>query len=677
MARVIASILLLSISSFAEGQKSSLLWREDGRCGEQFPLPNGQPGQCDPEGDGPRKGPCCSPKGFCGNTVKHCDCSKCTDYSWKQFATEPEKPVNKPKNKPKVTKANLKKQPLVEKTLENISEDETVQTRSGAIKGKLINGDGFSHYQFLGIPYAKPPVGSLRFRPPVPVRPWTKTLEADKKGPECYQQNDLLPDENAAYSEDCLHLNIYTEDMNHTAKPVMVWIHGGGFILGSGNKYAPLPGLLKEGVIVVTINYRLASLGFLTFGNDVVSGNMGLKDQALAIQWVKQNIRSFGGNPNKITIFGESAGGVSVHAHVLSPWNFGQIQGAIAHSGTMLLYNHIKSFGEREEIFAKDAATKLGCDEDLNQRTLDCMQGMNIEDIMKMLKNEITDGFLNNKLVYEWRPVIDNYASNPFLPLDPLEAMQTGVFNQIPFMSGTVKNDGAIILPTFALTGKTTKEVKENWGSLGPAMMYSSPNHKVTEEDSLFANITMKYYNHPQGDSALEQDQPLLDILSDSVFISPDQKTVQMMSKHSQHVFNYYLTQQTDKSFIGPVLQLGPEYSPMHGDDLIFLLENYGQKLKFSEEESALSKLMIKYWTNFAKFGHPTPSVSEDLPHWDAVTEESHNYLELKAVPHMEKNLLAERMHYWDKMMWAPKIDDIEKKVVYTKATQFLLGRNY
>jgi len=675
MERIIAAIILLSFSSnLAKGQKSSLLWREDGRCGEQFPLPNGQPGQCDPAGDGPRKGPCCSPKGFCGNTVKHCDCSSCVDYSWENFASEPKNA--KPKTKENKTKPKLEKQ-TKEKDRKTITEDEIVQTRSGSIQGKIVETEGFPHYQFLGIPYAQPPVGSLRFLPPVPVRPWTKTLLAQDNGPQCYQHNDLLPTiSTTAYSEDCLHLNIYTQDMNHTDKAVMVWIHGGGFILGSGNDYAPLPGLLKEGVIVVTINYRLASLGFLTFGNDIVSGNMGLKDQALAIQWVKKNIQNFGGNPNKITIFGESAGGVSVHAQVLSPWNFGQIKGAIAQSGTMLLYNQIKSYGEREETFAKHAAEELGCEKSLNQRTLDCLQNTDIRKIMKMLKNNETD-VLNKKLVYEWRPVVDNYASNPFLPLDPLEAMQTGVYNQIPFMSGTVKNDGAIILPLFKISGKTTEEIKESWELSGPALMYSSPNYKATQEDAVFANITMKYYNHPQGDSAVEQDQPVMDILSDSVFISPDQKTVEMMGKHSQHVFNYYLTMKTDKSFLGQVLQLGPEYSPIHGDDLMFLFQLYGQKLKLSEKEAALSKQMIKYWTNFAKFGHPTPSLTEDLPYWDAVTEESQNYIELSEDTHMEKNLVAERMYYWDKMMWAPKQEEIERKVIYTKATQFLLGKYY
>jgi carboxylesterase type B len=238
---------------------------------------------------------------------------------------------------------------------------------------------------------------------------------------------------------------------------------------------------------------------------------------------------------------------------------------------------------------------------------------------MEKLSGTGTDNY-NNKAEFDWRPVVDNYASNPFLPLDPLEAMQTGVYNHIPFMSGTVKNDGAIFVSILKGKGSSPKQVQENWGSIGPKIISGLPTMNATAEDFFFANITMNYYNHPAGESVLELDQPLMDLTSDIVFLSPDQKTIQLMSKHSQHVFNYYLTQKTDKSPIGQLLQLGTEYTPIHGDDLIFLMTNYGQKLELSEEESALSNHMIKYWTNFAKFGHPTPS-SEDLPFWASVTE--------------------------------------------------------
>jgi len=684
MNKLITLVLLISVEvSQAQGQEASTLWREDGRCGEKFPLPSGNAGQCNPAGNGPRKGPCCSPKGFCGNTVKHCGCSGCVDYS--EVAEKTTEPTKLKKIKTK-TKPAKDIEPLLSidieptDTKDSMAEEENtdteiVQTRIGAIKGKHVTTeDGSTHYQFISIPYAQPPVGPLRFKPPLPVRPWTKTLDAVKYGPLCYQKSSFLPDGAKPMSEDCLHLSIYTEDMKLTSKPVMVWIHGGGFTEGSGNDYLPKH-LIKEGVIVVTINYRLGSLGFLTFGNDIVSGNMGLKDQALAIQWVKQNIHNFGGNPNKITIFGESAGAFSVHAQVLSPWNFGQIQGAIAQSGTMLFYNSMKSFGSREELFANNAAKILGCSSsegNLDQLTLDCLQNIDIQQISEKLVLSENTVFEGKPAPFEWRPVIDNYATNPFLPLDPLEAMKTGIFNRIPFMSGTIKNEGALWVGGFKATGQAKNLIK-NWETFGPRLMLNSPSiEKASIEETLFANISLKYYNHPEGDSALAKDQPLMDLFTDVSFISPDQKTVQLMSKYSRHVFNYFLTQQTDNSLLGKLFNLGKEYTPMHADDIFFLMDVFGQKIKMSEEESSLSNHMIKYWTNFAKYGHPTPS-TQDLPFWDSVTETEHNYMELKAVPEMGQDLNRERMMFWERMLWAAKEETIDRKIMYTKATQFLL----
>jgi len=654
----------------SQGQESSSPWRKDGRCGAKYPLPSGNPGQCDPTGNGPKKGPCCSPKGFCGNTEKHCACATCVDYSEasekKLEAVIVEK--KEKETKPAKKTAGLKLSSESEKT----QEQKVVQTRVGAIRGKhVINDDGLSHYNFLSIPYAQPPIGNLRFKPPIPVRPWTNTLEAFEFGPQCIQQVD--PDKEKPMSEDCLHLSIYMKDMKKTTKPVMIWIHGGSFTQGSGNDYTPR-NIVQEDVIVVVINYRLGSLGFLTFGNNLVSGNMGLKDQALAIQWVKQNIESFGGNPNKITIFGESAGGMSVHAHVLSPWNYGQIQGAIAQSGTMLFYNSIQSYGEREEVFAKTAAKLVGCsDENLDISALECLQNIDIKEITEKLTYNLADEFARNMTnVFDWRPVIDNYASNPFLPHDPLEAIKTGIFNRIPFMSGTVKNEGALWMRSFSGAGETRNQILENWDTFGPRQISSSNSVNITVEDIMRANISLKYYNHPECDAALEKDQPFMDLFSDVSFISPDQKTVQIMSKHSPNVFNYYLTQQTENSLIGLVLQLEPEYTPIHADDLVFLFDPYGLKLNLSEEETALSKQMLKYWTNFAKYGHPTPS-SQDTLFWKAVSQSEMNYMELKAEPEMGRDLLQERMLFWERMLWAEKEETIDRKIMYTQATQFLL----
>ena len=243
-------------------------------------------------------------------------------------------------------------------TKKDYDEDLTdvVRTGSGPIQGKKYTKDGKEQFEFLGIPYAEPPVGKLRFKPPVPVSPWTNVYEAFSDGATCMQQaspfeEEALTDEgrdedHAGFadlfeniSEDCLTLNIFTNSMGSFNKPpqaVMVWIHGGGFTLGSKDIYR-MDNLVQEDVVLVAMNYRLGALGFLSFGNDLVSGNMGLRDQHLAIQWVRANIHLFGGDPDKITIFGESAGGGAVHSQVLSPANRGLLAGAIAQSGNSLL----------------------------------------------------------------------------------------------------------------------------------------------------------------------------------------------------------------------------------------------------------------------------------------------------------------------------------------------------
>ncbi len=194
----------------------------------------------------------------------------------------------------------------------------TVQTRSGALKGTAGRGARI----WKGIPYAKPPVGELRFKAPEPPAPWDGVKHADSFGPVCPQPDDMLSisfsGDIPAQSEDCLYLNVFAPDSEGEKKPVMVWIHGGAFYLGAGSE--PLydgSALAADGdVIVVTLNYRLGPLGFLHLSSihDAYSANIGMLDQIAALRWVKDNISEFGGDPDNVTIFGESAGGMSIAA---------------------------------------------------------------------------------------------------------------------------------------------------------------------------------------------------------------------------------------------------------------------------------------------------------------------------------------------------------------------------
>jgi para-nitrobenzyl esterase len=205
-------------------------------------------------------------------------------------------------------------------------------TDRGPVRG-VSTPDG---REFLGIPYAAPPVGDLRWRAPEPHARWLAPRDASQFGPHCPQV--ATPFGVASTTEDCLYLNVYTPRDFEPWHPVMVYIHGGAFVTGESDDYGPRK-LVDKGVVVVTINYRLGSLGFFADSTltaespEGTSGNYGLMDQQAALRWVRRNIAAFGGNPNDVTIFGESAGGASVHVHLASPKSRGLFQRAIAESG--------------------------------------------------------------------------------------------------------------------------------------------------------------------------------------------------------------------------------------------------------------------------------------------------------------------------------------------------------
>ncbi|XP_061714872.1 esterase FE4-like isoform X1 [Cydia pomonella] len=215
-----------------------------------------------------------------------------------------------------------------------------VRVRDGVLEGQVLdNVLGGQYYSFKGIPYAAPPLGDLRFKAPQPVIPWNGVRSAIAHGPICHQF-DMFTGKlcTEPSSEDCLYLNVYSPDLQPKKPlPVMFWIHGGGFLSGSGNTsyYGP-DFLVNQNVVLITINYRLAVVGFLCLHTKEVPGNAGMKDQVAALRWVKNNIRNFGGDPDNVTIFGESAGAGSVTYHLVSPMSKGLFKRAIAQSGTNL-----------------------------------------------------------------------------------------------------------------------------------------------------------------------------------------------------------------------------------------------------------------------------------------------------------------------------------------------------
>merc|ERR1719167_756728 len=303
---------------------------------------------------------------------------------------------------------------------------------------------------------------------------------------------------------------------------VMIWIHGGAFTEGAGHYYHPRP-LMKSGVVVVSINYRLGGLGFLNFGNRHVMGNQGLWDQALAIEWVRENIGEFGGDPERVTIFGESAGGMSVHAQVLSHVNQGKLAGAIAQSGTMLAYQMERLPPRRVQATAREVSSKLGCGGQLTKATLSCLQDVPIERLMDV-------------------------TSSPDPAADDQPAW------------GTVEHDGALFVP-FA------KPLLKYWSEAGPRMIAAIKDNRnpTTDEHRQIANILWNYYNHKSANKTL--DRCLSDMLTDGYFFIPDQLTVKLMSKFNENVFNFILTEVSSDNFISKYwdIEFDPSLSPSHG----------------------------------------------------------------------------------------------------------------
>merc|ERR1712110_1405682 len=340
---------------------------------------------------------------------------------------------------------------------------------------------------------------------------------------------------------------------------------------------------------------------------------------------------------------------MSVQAHVLSPYSIGLLNGAIAQSGSVLTLSIAESGAEVET--AQNMLEALGCPTARDWTSLNCLQSLDMETMIRNITDDpraLTDPNIDSK--FEFWVVIDSYASNPFLPLEPLEALMNGQFNQVPYMSGIVKNEGVLMTGGLRLAGFTGSKAFEAVTNSGS----DSGTLQMINGDENLLRIATRFYNHPTGDTDIEQEQPASDLLTDVWFGSFDQKSVELMSVHTRNVYNYYLTQQTNNSLIAPMFNLPVEYTPIHGDDLAFLISGnkLEETLNLSEEERETARLMIKYWTNFAKYGNPSPIGSFDVPTWYPVT--------------------PDRMHFWQGMVWEEKESRVELQSLYNKITGLL-----
>jgi len=308
-----------------------------------------------------------------------------------------------------------------------------VRTNDGALRGMVSDGAR----EFLGISYAAPPVGQLRWRPPQPAAHWRGIRDATNAASQCAQPGGaVLSDPTASTSEDCLYLNVYAPTMASIRQlPVMVWIHGGGFTGGSGSLYDGAVLAAREHVIVVTINYRLGIFGFLALpsldeeGGADSSGDYGLMDQQAALRWVQRNAAAFGGNSRDVTIFGQSAGGLSVCDNMASPAAAGLFAHAIAESGCLMPMPSRQATEQRDAALA----ATLGC---TNAATAAAC--LRVKPAAELVAAEGTSPIPATG----WGPV----SGGPILPAQPATAFATGRYIHVPMLQGSTADEGRLLV---------------------------------------------------------------------------------------------------------------------------------------------------------------------------------------------------------------------------------------
>jgi para-nitrobenzyl esterase len=458
-----------------------------------------------------------------------------------------------------------------------------ITTADGRVGGIRRNGVR----EFLGIPYAAPPVRNLRWRPPETHSPWKGVLAATRMGSSCLQH---LPGvQPSVTGENCLFLNIYTPDSAQDSLPVMVWIHGGAFILGSGADFDGSVLARKQKLVVVTINYRLGALGFLTLPSLAAedpnhsSGNYGLLDQQAALKWVKRNIGSFGGDPHKVTIAGESAGGISVCAQLVSPAASGLFRGAVIESGPCL---HQATLAEGEKK-GRELVTKLGCDKADNETA--CLRAKSAEQVFSAMPGSVQGPLL-------WAPVIDGQV----LPRQPLEAFRAGTFNKVPVINGSNRDEGTLFV---ALGKPLPAEIyPAAVGSFAP--QNASRNQPASSHSNYAAKILAEY--------PLERFQSpsegLAAVLGDAIFSCPIQKTNQLLSAFVP-TYEYEFNDRHAPSTLipNPPFPLGA----YHACEIQYVFQTYfpaerkSGRPDFSPAQLKLSDHMANYWSRFIATGNP------------------------------------------------------------------------
>jgi len=460
-----------------------------------------------------------------------------------------------------------------------------VKIKRGELKGAQKN-----NYQcFLGIPFAKPPIGDLRFCEPQPADPWDgikDTIEFGKIPIQGYQENPPIGQEE---SEDCLFLNIWTPSADNKSRPVMVWIYGGGFLIGASSR-PRLNGAnlaIHGDVVVVSFNYRLGALGFLNLPG--IPPNIGILDQIAALKWCRENINHFGGDPNNITIFGESAGGSSVSILLAIPAARGLFQKAIIESGAA----NPRNYGaERPKEGAEEFMSKLRIEKD----NIDALFEVPLKKLIRA-QTKIAGGILN-LTNNPFQPFIDG----KIIPEHPLETMHKGEASNVPIIIGSNNDELGFI--SILLKQESDKNIK-------PVMDYLQKEIQALGKQKNKLDNLIEVYRKEIGKLYPNNPFKYFDALvSDSMFGIPIIRTLEAYVKSQPNSYCYIFDYGSRENNIA-----------VHTIEIPFVFGNLDTQdvadggVKINKETEGLAKKVMDTWVTFARTGDPN---HDGLPDWPA-----------------------------------------------------------
>ncbi|XP_034120414.1 esterase E4 isoform X1 [Drosophila guanche] len=549
----------------------------------------------------------------------------------------------------------------------------TVCARSvGCVKGTHQKGYQSEQFEaFMGIPYALPPVGALRFSNPKVMPKLIGVYNATKPKPDCVQKNYLLPTPIIFGQEDCLYLNVYRPKLRqrslsrHSLLPVMVYIHGGGFFSGSAGPQVTGPEYFMDSgeVILVTMAYRLGPFGFLSTQDSSISGNFGLKDQNLALRWVQRNIDAFGGDPKRVTIFGQSAGGVATHLHLLSPRSKGLFHGVISTSGTA---NVPFAITERPLEQARLVAELCGIKQAQKLSTAKLTRSLRRVEATKLL--DAGDGlkFWDVDHMTNFRPVVEQgVGTEAFLSEHPRELVARGSRMPIPWLVGTVPDEGAVRVVNIMGNETLRQSFNERFDELLQELM-EFPTTFSEQRLASSMRLILKEYFRDEHEVNEKTVQGFMDLITDRGFKHPLYNAIRedVRHRHPLYIFSFNYRGPLSYASAYTSANVSGRYGVVHCDDLLYLFRSplFFPDFERNSTEAKVIQSLVDYFVHFTKFGKPrnmeslTPCTESQLQSRSSGMCDYHEFANTQAPAegfevHVSRKFQAARVKLWSSIL--------------------------